>query len=67
METTTPVVRSTMVPLPSTPISSAPTRSNTSVNFQTSGFYQKLGYEGFTMLEDHPWNHRNYYLRKRLE
>jgi hypothetical protein len=56
-----------MVPLPSTPISSAPTRSNTSVNFQTPGFYQKLGYEGFTMLEDHPWNHRNYYLRKRLE
>jgi hypothetical protein len=33
-----------------------------SYNFQAPGFYQKLGYEVFTVLEDHPRNHRNYYL-----
>ena len=38
-----------------------------SYNFQTPGFYQKLGYEVFTVLEDHLRNHRNYHLRKRLE
>jgi ribosomal protein S18 acetylase RimI-like enzyme len=37
-----------------------------SYNFQAPGFYQKLGYEVFAVLEDHPRNHRNYYLRKRL-
>jgi len=37
-----------------------------SYNFQAPGFYQKLGYEVFAVLEDHPRHHRNYYLRKRL-
>src|SRR5215831_16255961 len=35
-------------------------------NFQAPGFYQKHGYEVFAVLKDHPRNHRNYYLRKRL-
>jgi ribosomal protein S18 acetylase RimI-like enzyme len=35
-------------------------------NFQAPGFYQKLGYEVFAVLEDYPRGHRNYYLRKRL-
>jgi ribosomal protein S18 acetylase RimI-like enzyme len=33
---------------------------------QAPGFYQKLGYEVFAILEDHLHNHRNYYLRKRF-
>ncbi len=37
-----------------------------SYNFQAPRFYQKLGYEVFAVLEDHPQHHRNYYLRKRL-
>ena len=37
-----------------------------SYNFQAPGFYQKHGYEVFVVLKDHPRNHRNYYLRKRL-
>src|SRR5262249_36096623 len=37
-----------------------------SYSFQAPGFYQKHGYEVFAILEDHPRNHRNYYLRKRL-
>jgi ribosomal protein S18 acetylase RimI-like enzyme len=37
-----------------------------SYDFQAPGFYQKLGYEVFAVLEDHPRNHRNYYLRKQL-
>jgi hypothetical protein len=37
-----------------------------SYDFQAPGFYQKLGYEVFAVLEDHPRHHRNYYLRKRL-
>jgi len=37
-----------------------------SYSFQAPGFYQKLGYEVFAVLEDHPLQHRNYYLRKRL-
>jgi hypothetical protein len=30
------------------------------------GFYQKLGYEVFAVLEDYPRGHHNYYLRKQL-
>jgi GNAT superfamily N-acetyltransferase len=37
-----------------------------SFSFQAPGFYQKLGFEVFAVLEDHPHGHRNYYLRKRL-
>jgi GNAT superfamily N-acetyltransferase len=37
-----------------------------SSSFQAPGFYQKLGYEVFAVLEGHPRHHRNYYLRKRL-
>jgi ribosomal protein S18 acetylase RimI-like enzyme len=37
-----------------------------SYSFQAPAFYQKHGYEVFAVLEDHPRNHRNYYLRKRL-
>jgi hypothetical protein len=37
-----------------------------SYNFQAPGFYQKRGCEVFAVLEDHPRNHRNYYLRKRF-
>ena len=37
-----------------------------SYSFQAPGFYQKHGYEVFAILEDHPRQHRNYYLRKRL-
>ena len=37
-----------------------------SYDFQAQGFYQKLGYEVFAVLEDHPRHHRNYYLRKRF-
>jgi GNAT superfamily N-acetyltransferase len=38
----------------------------TSFSFQAPGFYQKLGYEVFAVLEDHPRQHRDYYLRKRF-
>ena len=38
-----------------------------SYDFQAPGFYQKLGYEVFAVLTDHPRKHRNYYLRKQLE
>ena len=37
-----------------------------SYSFQAPGFYQKLGFEVFAVLEDHPRQHRNFYLRKRL-
>jgi GNAT superfamily N-acetyltransferase len=37
-----------------------------SFSFQAPGFYQKLGFEVFAVLEGHPRGHRNYYLRKRL-
>jgi GNAT superfamily N-acetyltransferase len=37
-----------------------------SFSFQAPGFYQKLGFETFAILEDHPRGHRHHYLRKRL-
>jgi GNAT superfamily N-acetyltransferase len=37
-----------------------------SYSFEAPGFYQKHGYEVFAILEDHPRQHRNYYLRKRF-
>jgi GNAT superfamily N-acetyltransferase len=37
-----------------------------SFSFQAPGFYQKLGYDVFAVLEDHPRHHRHYYLHKRL-
>jgi GNAT superfamily N-acetyltransferase len=37
-----------------------------SYSFQAPAFYQRHGYEVFAVLEDHPRQHRNYYLRKRL-
>jgi GNAT superfamily N-acetyltransferase len=38
----------------------------TSFSFQAPGFYQKLGFEVFAVLEDHPRQHQEYYLRKWL-
>jgi GNAT superfamily N-acetyltransferase len=38
----------------------------TSFSFQAPGFYQKFGYTVFTVLDDHPRGHQDYYLRKRL-
>jgi GNAT superfamily N-acetyltransferase len=38
----------------------------TSFSFQAPGFYQKLGFEVFAVLEEHPRGHQHYYLRKRL-
>jgi len=35
-------------------------------DFQAPGFYQKLGFEIFGTLEDHPVGHRHFFLRKRL-
>jgi N-acetylglutamate synthase-like GNAT family acetyltransferase len=37
-----------------------------SFSFQAPGFYQKLGFETFAILEDHPRGHQHHYLRKRL-
>jgi GNAT superfamily N-acetyltransferase len=37
-----------------------------SYSFQAPGFYQKLGYEVFAVLEEHPRHHCNYYFQKRL-
>jgi GNAT superfamily N-acetyltransferase len=37
-----------------------------SYNFQAPAFYQRLGYEVFAVLEEHPHQHRNYYLHKWL-
>lgn len=38
----------------------------TTFSFQAPGFYPKLGYETFTVLEDHPAGHRHHFLQKRL-
>jgi len=38
----------------------------TSYSFQAPGFYQKLGYEVFAVLDEHPRSHRDYYLHKWL-
>lgn len=35
-------------------------------DFQARGFYEKLGFEVFGTLEDHPMGHRRFFLRKRL-
>jgi len=37
-----------------------------SFSFQAPGFYQKLGYDVFAVLADHPRHHRHYYLHKRF-
>jgi len=37
-----------------------------SFSFQAPQFYQKLGFETFAVLEDHPRGHQHHYLRKRL-
>ena len=37
-----------------------------SYSFQAPGFYQKLGFEVFAVLDEHPRAHRNYFLRKWL-
>ena len=37
-----------------------------SYSFQAPGFYQKLGFEVFAVLEEHPRAHRHYSLRKWL-
>ena len=37
-----------------------------SYSFQAPGFYQKLGYEVFAVLDEHPRHHRHYYFHKRL-
>jgi GNAT superfamily N-acetyltransferase len=34
--------------------------------FQARGFYEKLGYESFGVLEDYPPGHSRHFLRKRL-
>ncbi len=38
----------------------------TSYSFQAPGFYQKLGFEVFAVLDEHPRAHRDYHLRKWL-
>jgi GNAT superfamily N-acetyltransferase len=37
-----------------------------SFSFQAPGFYQKLGFETFAILADHPRGHQHYYLQKWL-
>lgn len=34
--------------------------------FQARGFYERLGFEGFGMLEDHPLGQKRFFLQKRL-
>jgi len=38
----------------------------TTFSFQAPGFYPKLGYESFGVLEDHPRGHRHHFFQKRL-
>jgi GNAT superfamily N-acetyltransferase len=38
----------------------------TSYSFQAPGFYQRLGFEVFAVLDEHPRGHRDYYLHKWL-
>jgi len=38
----------------------------TSYSFQAPAFYQKLGFEVFAVLDEHPRTHRDYFLRKWL-
>jgi GNAT superfamily N-acetyltransferase len=38
----------------------------TTFSFQAPGFYPKLGYESFGVLEDHPTGHRHHFFQKRL-
>jgi ribosomal protein S18 acetylase RimI-like enzyme len=35
-------------------------------DFQARGFYEKLGFEVFGALDDHPIGHQRFFLRKRL-
>ncbi len=35
--------------------------------FQALGFYQKLGFEIFGEIEDHPKGYKRHYLKKRLD
>lgn len=35
-------------------------------DFQAAGFYERLGYEVFGVIEDHPPGHRRVYLQKRF-
>jgi ribosomal protein S18 acetylase RimI-like enzyme len=37
-----------------------------SFSFQAPGFYQKLGFETFAILENHPRGYQHHYLRKGL-
>jgi GNAT superfamily N-acetyltransferase len=37
-----------------------------SFSFQAPGFYQKLGYEVFAVLDEHPRSHRDYFLHNWL-
>lgn len=36
-------------------------------SFQAPGFYRKLGYEVFGVIEDHPPGHKRFWLRKRFD
>lgn len=35
--------------------------------FQAHGFYEKLGFEVFGAIDDHPVGHKRYFLRKHLQ
>jgi GNAT superfamily N-acetyltransferase len=38
----------------------------TTFSFQAPGFYPKLGYESFGVLDDHPTGHRHHFFQKHL-